>query len=43
LSLYPGLNGLDGRFIIIETDNAKKEIIGKNRLAWDLVETNNNN
>ncbi len=22
LSLYPGLNGLDGRFIIIETDDS---------------------
>jgi hypothetical protein len=29
LSLYPGLNGLDGKFIIIETDNSKKEIISK--------------
>jgi hypothetical protein len=24
LSLYPGLNGLDGRFIIIETDYSEK-------------------
>ncbi len=29
LGLYPGLNGLDGKFIIIETDNSKKEIISK--------------
>jgi hypothetical protein len=29
LSLYPGLNGLGGRLIIIKTDNSEKKIINK--------------